>query len=264
METPSDICHLARLPIDIQNMIATYLSFRTIESDADFIFRTEIKSHNVSDYHRDAQQYRRPHGFFSGDSPDSLKEVFLDQSDTHRSRVVGADRVPRKGSKPVSLDAVAQLIDEEKEYHQTVDVTISSDGQWFGRLAQKKVEFSRGFVWQFLSLVGVEEGNRAQITVIHIPNATGLSEPQITVGHIPSGTKRDFAIPILLKSVIFLDFNKQGTKIITHGVCYDKEERTSFMWNLVTEEEHAAKSKKTLAEYLKQKGICKDLKNSLQ
>ena len=87
---------------------------------------------------------------------------------------------------------------------------------------------------------------------------------QITVINIPTNAKRDFPIPMFLKSVIFLDFNRQGTKIITHGVCYEKEEPTYFMWNVVSEKEHEVKSKKTLADYLKQQGICKKLANSLQ
>lgn len=248
MKAPQNICFLARLPIDVQNMIASYLPFRNIETENAFIFRTEIKSHNVSDYHRQAQRYERPNGCFSGDSPDSLKKVFLDQSDTRRSRLVGSDRVPCKESEPQVLDQVAKLIDADKEYYQTVDVAISSDGQWFGRLAQKKVELpqNNGLFWAFLRSE-LDPGNRVQITIIHIP----------------SNTKKDFNIPILLKSIIFLDFNKQGTKIITHGVCYEKEEQTYFMWNVVPEAEHKIKSKKTLAEYFKQRGVCKDLRNSL-
>ena len=81
--------------------------------------------------------------------------------------------------------------------------------------------------------------------------------------HIPTNTKKDFTIPILLKSVTFLDFNKQGTKIITHGVCFEKEERTYFMWNVVTEQKHRAQSIKTLADYFKQRGVCKNLNNSI-
>lgn len=256
MDNPRPICNLASLPKDVQDMIAAYLQFRTIESDQAFIFRTEIKSHNVSDYHRQAQHYERPNGCFSGDSPDSLKKVFLDQSDTRRSRLVCSDRVPRKESQPQVVDEVAKLIDADKEYYQTIDVAISSDGQWFGRLAQKKVV-------NVFTGEAVANCNRAQITVVDISTATGLSETQITVGHIPAGTKRDFAIPVLLKSIIFLDFNKQGTKIITHGVCYEKEERTYFMWNVVDEKEHAAKSIKTLADYLRQRGVCKNLRNSI-
>ena len=243
MEPP--VCHLARLPIAVQDLISEYLTFKDIETDANFIWRTEIKSYNVSDYHREAQHYERPNGCFAAYSPDSLKKVFLDQSDTSRSRVVGSDRVPRNSTR-VSLDAVAELIDADKEYYQTVDVAISSDGQWFGRLAQRKVEFPKGFAGQFLSLTGIE-GNRAQITVIHIP----------------TNTKRDFDIPILLKSVVFLDFNKQGTKIITHGVCYEKEEPISFMYNLVAEKEHTAKSRKTLSGYFRERGVCKSLAHSL-
>lgn len=87
---------------------------------------------------------------------------------------------------------------------------------------------------------------------------------QITVIHIPTNTKRDFPIPMLLKSIIFLDFNKQGTKIITHGITNEEEERTYSMWNLVTEKEHAVKCKKILAEYFKQRGVCNKLANSLQ
>ena len=115
---------------------------RNIESEANFIHRTEIKSHNVSDYHRDAQHYQRPNGCFGSYSPDNLKKVFLDQSDAHGSKVIVSDTVPTKDSARKSLDTIATLIDAEKEYYQTIDVAISSDGQWFGRLAQKKVEFS--------------------------------------------------------------------------------------------------------------------------
>ncbi len=241
MVAKKQICHLARLPHDIQNMIAGYLAFRNIETEKDFIFRTEIKSHCVSDYHRDAQQYRRPDGCFSAYSPDNLKKAYLIHCDQYRAtKVVVSDTIPRKESEPQVLDQVASAIYEDKEYNQTVDVAISSDGQLFGRLAQHKV------VNVFSGEV-IADCNRVQISVIDIS----------------SGVKRDFPIPMLLKSVVFLDFNKQGTKIITHGICYEKEERTWSMWNLVTEKEHVAKCKKTLAEYLRQKGICKNLKNSL-
>lgn len=241
MMCTNQVCHLARLPTDVQNIIAQYLSLRNIESEANFIYRTEIKSYNVSDYHRDAQQYRRPHDCFSTYSPDNLKKAYLIHTDQNKSKVVTSDTVPEKESERAELNNVASLIDEDKEYYQTIDVAISSDGQWFGRLAQHKViNVSSGEAF--------ENCNRAQITVIHIP----------------SNTKRDFAIPTLLKSVTFLDFNKQGTKIITHGITYEKEERIYFMWNVVTEKEHKDKSKKTLADYLKQKGACKDLRNSFR
>ena len=236
-----------RLPKDVRDMIAAYLPLRNIESEANFIHRTEIKSHNVSDYHRDAQQYRRPHGCFSAHSPDNLKKVFLDQSDAPSrslaakgSKVVVSDTVPKKDSARISLDTIAASIDAEKYYYQTIDVAISSDGQWFGRLAQKKI-----------------------VNVLR-PDEDFLNIAQITVIHIPTNAKRDFAIPMFLKSIIFLDFNKQGTKIITHGVCHEKEEPISFMYNVVSEKEHEAKSKKTLADYLKQRGICNKLANSLQ
>ena len=72
---------------------------------------------------------------------------------------------------------------------------------------------------------------------------------------------------MLLKNIVFLDFNKQGTKIITHGVCFEKEEPTYFLWNLMNKEERKAqakKSKQTLDDYFKQRGVCKKLANSLQ
>lgn len=240
MEAPQNICFLARLPVDIQDMVASYLPFRNIETENAFIFRTEIKSHNVSDYHREAQQYRRPDGCFSAYSPDNLKKTYLIHSDQNKSKIVVSDTVPRKEAESQVLDSVSKLIDDDTEYNQTVDVAISSDSQWFARLAQHKV------VNVFTGEV-IANCNRVQITVIHIP----------------SGTKRDFALPILLKSVVFLDFNKQGTKIITHGVCFEKEEKTYFMWNAVNEKEHAARSIKTLGEYFKQRGVCKNLNNSI-
>ena len=142
MQVNDGICHLARLPKDVHDIIASYLPLRTIETEADFVYRTEIKSYNVGDYHKEAQEYQRPQGCFSGDSPDSLKKVFLDQSIMGRSRVVGSERVPQKDSVSVSLDEVAKLIDEDDEYCQTIDITISSDGNWFGRLAQQKIGYA--------------------------------------------------------------------------------------------------------------------------
>ncbi|GEM_PF-5067681 len=245
MQREQGICYLAMLPKDAQNIIASYLPNRKRESKADFIRRTEIKSHNVSDYHRDAQQYRRSQGristCFSAYSPDNLKKVYLDQSDSTVSRVIAWDTVPKEDSERISLDTVATVIDADKYYYQTIDVAISSDGQWFGRLGQRTIACQGA----------TAPPNSAQITVIHIP----------------TNTKRDFPIPMLLKNIVFLDFNKQGTKIITHGVCFEKEEPTYFLWNLMNKEERKAqakKSKQTLDDYFKQRGVCKKLANSLQ
>lgn len=235
MEVPKAICYLARLPVEVQNLIGEYLIVE--ESDEEFITRNSALGWG-SDYHREAQHYKRINGAFSTDSEDFCYRAYYNRSSRH-----GAQLLVKHKDETLwdSYPQLARDIYDDQEYSQIVDIAISIDGKFFAKMAQKKKENS----W-----VEIESGW----------NSYTYSYVKITVFQLHTKAKKEFSIPIPMKAVFFVDINKQNTKVITHG----KDERCDYKYFIFEFNREYEKTDNRLNDYFKRHRVCKKLARSLQ
>jgi len=245
------ICWLNKLPGDIQNEIAEYLTFNDRESDAEFIRRTswltrkfvtqggcaEFKcikkyrgcSNILSVYSNCTNKYTELYNRYMGEKQ-RYKTLF--EFAPNNSKVILAEDL---GSSAQAY--VFDLVSQKEIYKKNLEtyplfplqVAISSDGTTLATI--------------------VENNGHSLLTVENILNNNTekieMSEDKIEI----SGMSMQL---LGFNKLGWLDFNKQGTKIRSRNVAY-----RSFIHSLVSEKEHNLKSKKTLIGYFRQKGICK-------
>lgn len=236
MEIPQNICFLAHLPNDLQNIIGEYL-IGPEETDEELIERNHALGWG-SDYHRKAQNYMRINGTFSGDSWDYSWQVYYDRCSRNKTQLLIKNKDVGIWLPYIEL---ARRIYDDEEYPQIVDITISSDGALIAKMAQKKIEES----W-----VVTECGWGAAGT---------FSQAKISVYQLANGGKKEFIIPTQLKKVFFVGMNKQNTKIITH-ISEEGRGCKPFIFSFKKEYE---KTNNRLNDYFKQNRVCKKLASSL-
>lgn len=233
MEAPL-ICYLVRLPIEVQNIIGEYLISE--ETDEELVSRNAALGWG-SDYHRKAQNYERINGTFSGNSWNYEYDVYYDRQNRNKTQLL----VRHQKSDPwESYNELARIIYDDEEYPQIVDITVSSDGAFFAKMAQKKIQNG----WdEMASGWGSYTYSRIKITVYQLAN----------------NAKKEFIIPGPQQTVLFVGINTQNTKVITRG-CQEAREYKPYIFSFKKEYE---KTNNRLNDYFKQNRVCKKLASSL-
>lgn len=241
MEPQKNECYLALLPKDVQDMIARYLPFNDRETDDEFIKRA-------------LRLYKLPRPF----RPLSICAEFIELCPPGHSRdgntasyilykskilliekffKIGFGPTPKvsiidlkKNQKIVQTD----LINIIKEKIDSLEyMTLSRDEKLIAQIVTNHLETYRTpFYYQYKLLIKNREDN----LVI-----------------------QEFSLPAEFDKC---EFNKQGTKIIA----FSKVNRDAIqhqIYQIKNENEDRIKSQKTLSEYLRHRGICKNLKNDL-
>lgn len=226
MEAPQAVCYLACLPVEVQNIIGEYLVSE--ETDEKFIARNRANGWG-SEYHWQAQNYERINGTFSGESWNYQYEVYYDRCSRHRAQLL----VRHQDRRWESYHKLARSIYDDEEYSQIIDITVSSDGEYFAKIAQTRMDSDV------------------------LKNA---SQVKINVYRLADGAKKEFIIPVLLDKVLFLGINKQNTKVVTHGRSGSLTGHTPYVFAFGREYE---KTNNRLNDYFKCNRVCKKLASSL-
>src|SRR3984885_4419086 len=264
-EPPKDgICYLELLPAEIQDHIASYLVFRDKENDQEFIERTSLIeeiTYDDPDLYNEYKGYRyrdtevvldgawnvmyRPSlritrattkrkvelysfglteefevkNIVSGASP-SFSKVVLAQNEGEKTNIkVFNVSEKTRSNHSLSSNEIVQNIYLNAK-SECKAVGISNDGTWMACLINIE---PLGCALRLKSFTDVIKNRQLYIKIISVKN------PDRVV------------------------FNKQGTKVIL------RNNSEYEIIRLCDEAEHKQKSEKTLADYFRQRGICKNL-----
>lgn len=253
MQAERGIRHFAALPIEVRDLIAEYLVFKDRESDAEFIKRviegtTAIPS-PLSHAH--------------------CKQLMPNGSGLARSESMGLVAIHHYKALASYLPDRSKILFVEKFWTgevtrgifnatpkaSLIDIkhnTKRADA-YLTELVQEKMDN--------LSCIALSHDGNLIVRVFetHCNRPYACMANDIVVHNKQTGEQKNLGRGYDIASC---EFNKQGTKIIA----FSKGEKSTnhTLYSYASEQEHAIKSKKTLAEYLRQKGVCSNLANSLR
>lgn len=263
------ICWLELLPAEIQDHIASYLIFRDRETDEQFIKRALAIAKNRSEYNDDVPciscefldtkiTIKRSmwHPFIvsiankkTGSNKDLYDHFnFFEFAPRVRSSLLACS----PDSSKIVFGPIWFLGDQEKI--QVLNINKS---------AQSKYSFKEDSQINN-SDIGISNDGK-MLALLYSKSSTVFSrELMLDIFHISDLTKDASQLSDKEKlkcqaigiNASIVAFNKQGTKVIVRN---DSEYE---IFPLVDEDEHKQKSLKTLQDYFRQRGVCKELKNS--
>jgi hypothetical protein len=250
MENSDVVCYFNKMPVDVMNIIASFL----METEEEFVERTKIKKEVPLAYHTFSTDPEQPddvkrRGLLSEFCPDETKIMTL-----------------RHDCSTWELPPYVMIIDLQKEDEKD---KVMFEGQ-MGRSEYQRIALSCG-------------GNR--IAFFHhqassVPSHRGervCTEPFVEIQKIDSqkddegkyvfvlGTKQELPWPRFEPER--MGFNKQGTYLIAHGRdCTPQRQITHKIYSLKTVgvnkeqvsdiEQVVIKTKNMLQEYLRDKFVC--------
>lgn len=234
------ICHLALIPKDVQDIIASYLIFEDKETDAELVERA-LETAQLPP----ALSLCEPFLRFRELSPDSteIASYLIDRSKIllhedfsigyRHSRVSEVAIVDLKHKTITPNAQLTELCNKKTQWQKINSMVLSKDGILVARELQTPHPKLAG-----------------DLTEIIVKNMKSGDEQLIV-------KKWDLAIT-------WYEFNKQATKILilSREIHQNTLRLTDTLYSLTSEKEHADKSKKTLAAYFRQNRVCKDLANS--
>lgn len=237
MEMQKNICYLAHLPKDVQDMIAEYLPFKDRESDGEFIKRAMELYQLPAPLPLCYDLCEWP-GFGTG-SDGCIASYLID-----RSKILLVERYYDNGPIPkvsiIDLKKKEKILQEDlkelvkEKMSSILYMTLSRDSKLISQLLTTETEeYTNGRIERIFYRLKLLITNRDNHEVKHVS---------------------------LPDSFTKCEFNKQGTKII---LLNNYKEMRYGIHRIVDQKEHATKSQKTLSEYLRQYVVCKDLKKSL-
>lgn len=256
------VCHLASIPAEIQNHIASYLPFNIIESDEEFIERT-WQCGTISQKHADLlEQYEEQNNSeFSALKKQFPTMHFLDNTprtySIDCSKIISLEKSSKKPrvtifdiqSKTKKENAKLTELSQEDINDEIKHITLSRTGSHFATLHTLKDY----------------ESGRGEVMIISYTN-------YLFIKNLLSQAEQKFPVTRQYSDFISIGFNKQGTKVIVHakenGIWVAPDPKTDkpthfHIVPLATPEEHEEKSKKTLDAYLRHICCCKSLAKDL-
>lgn len=240
MTTNLPVCHLAKLPTEVRNLIAEYLLFTDRESDTEFIERTtEIGKlppplSCCDPFIFDISAWINVRRLASY-GIDSSKILLLERS----SKAWISPKVRLCDVKKKQATALPDLAQLVKNADDIKSIALSRDGHLVAAIVSRYIS-------------GI------------YPNTYRDREDHLIVRTIASGQGQDFSLPGLGLRLYYdsrIQFNKQSTKVAVSNLI---PEGPLWILDLTDQKEHTQKSKKTLDEYLQQHRVCKKVINSLQ
>jgi hypothetical protein len=237
METTPQFCSLYKIPIEILNQIASYLTFTDRETEIEFIERTEkMEAHKLEDKQLSLLPMQNP----------SEQEVLYSSCcpDNKIIAILQCFNNSLQGSSLTLINKVNNtvLYAEHLGLKTCSNVTASRNGSMiaFAAISVNNSNYSSDF-------------------------AKCLKE-ELIVKNINLNEEMFFNIPytfILRQENPAIAFNKQGTHIIIHGSDSEKLKTDLSLHHIIFPLTTTATSddinKKTLAKYFMQRRICKDL-----
>lgn len=243
MEQEPKICYLALVSIDVQNLIADYLFFDDRETDAELIER----AHEASKLPRpielcEAKYMKWPEGDVG--CMECVASYLTDPS-----KILFVEKYHKKGVYTPVVSIIDTKQDKKTANPLLSDLAKSSMPRLDGMITVK----NRVLVVRLLR-VAYEENILSGHRLWH----------EIMLHDLKLDSEK--LIDRVNHKIILCEFNKQTTKIITlffpeNG---SKKIPNYVIYPISSEAEHAAKSKKTLGDYFRQRFVCKNLVNSLK
>lgn len=242
------ICHLALLPTEIQNHIASYLPCNTIvESDDEFIDRTRILG-PISKEHRHLIENHKNNIEFPDMETGSSSYGTLSIYSVDCSKIINLEK----------------LADEPKATIFDIHSETMRESKCLAEQSKKNIST--------LMLIALSRTGRHyaqwQVHARYNHWKNPYQENRLIIKNTFSGEVEfiRYLIADQHKDLISMGFNKQGTKIIIHAKedCLwehgtTQREMSYRIFSLTSPEEHEEKSKKTLEAYLRYIGCCKNL-----
>lgn len=254
MET--SICHLAKLSIEVQNLIASFV-MDDYETDEEFIARTSVKKKEVFMDHYD-------HFALKIDSIVPKKWGIIKHRDKKINRVESCNRL-----KILLIQALAAMhshnfctgfigltvVDKEKNemmYHMTADVNES-----FGCFALSRLG----------NIIIRAMCKKHDYTEDHF--FIGASyKIELKIQNLKTNTMKTFEPDYTLNRINALEFNKQGTSFIIRGGKNVMDENDVSCYQLFSLKdltkicpvsEKITPIKNLLQYYFREKGVCKSI-----
>jgi len=235
------ICWLNKLPKDIQNEIAEYLTFNDRETDAEFIERTKkLLNSKKSEKFVSQAGYVEDHYFKNRFGFSMTLQIYS----KHTEECI--ELYQRHINEKQYYVELFEFAPNHSKVILAEDFGPSVQAHAFDIVSQKEIYKKSLASGTPPIAIAISSDGTTLATVIN-----GLGHSLLTVENILNNKTE--IIETSQTGIKRLDFNKQGTKIM-----YQTKSSSSTN-SLASQEEHKKKSKKTLAAYFKQKGICKEI-----
>lgn len=244
MEIQQNVCYLAYLPKEVQDMIAVYLPFKAPETDEELkkrafeIYKLPEPSSLITEHFSAGLRL----GFAMGPIIaayliDRSKILFIERYHLD-SLFLKVAIIDLKKNQKISQENLNEIV--KVNMFSLIYMTLSYDEKLVAILLAKKspAEYRGGFA----------EIHKAHYILV-IKNRDTLKEIQFNLPTYSTFNK--------------CEFNKQGTKIFAFGRNTRKEIEYQKIYEISNINENLIKNQKTLSEFFRQNGICKDLKKSL-
>ena len=252
-EIKADICHLLLLPEDIQNLIAQYLVLRDIETDTEFIERTneilKTRTDNKVENNTAILELKRSFNIFL----DHAETLTVYNKKSNKEKGLFSHRLPLIASYPMENFLFAFSPNGSKVIFYREFPTQDGNRAGLGvcDLVMDRSEKFINYTNDGTKGIALSFRNKLARVFDKYNRVTHNTVPCLEIKSL-AGTEKSIELPFVLAKSGFVAFNKQGTKI---RVDYFGDK--PLIIPLCSPEEHHKQSQKRLIDFFRQKGVCK-------